>query len=108
MQYMQDVWSCKTLSSLFWIMGVKIREPATSVIKLAPEPTSQSFTRKRKQDWRMPTKEDEELIEECDKINTACMEKQSRLPRSIGEDPYLAEFGGLISGIGRLRKSLRK
>src|SRR5204863_8043444 len=61
--------------------------------KQAIEPAQRRSTRKRKRDWRLPTKEDEAFEAECDRINETCLTAKDRFPETADEDPYLAEFG---------------
>ena len=70
-----------------------IKPAAKPAAKQAIEPAQRRSTRKRKRDWRLPTKKDEAFEAECDKINEAYLATYSRLPETVDEDPYLAEFG---------------
>ena len=69
-----------------------MRESTTSAAKPAVEPAQRRSTRKRKRDWQFSTKEDEAFEAECDRINEACLAAYSRLPETVDEDSYLAEF----------------
>ena len=82
-----------------------IKPAAKPAAKPAIEPAQRHFTRKRKRDWRLPIKEDEEFETECDRINEACLAAYGRLPKTVDEVPYLAEFG--LPGVIRHGKRRR-
>jgi hypothetical protein len=86
-----------------------MNEPATEPMSSpANEPVSSPAieppTKKPKQDWRIPTKEEEEEEEAYERFLTAFMDKHGRLPSSVDEDPQIAEFGGYLPGLRRLRR----
>ena len=84
-----------------------MRESTTSAAEPAAmpapaiEPAQRRSTRKRKRDWQLLTKENEKFEAECDKINEACLAAHGRLPETVDEDPYLAEFGGFLPSVIR-------
>ena len=57
------------------------------------------FTKKPKQDWRIPTEKEEEAYE---RFLTGFINQHGRLPNSSGEDPQMADFEGYLPGLRRV------
>ena len=99
----------RTAKSTIEIAAEPAIEPAVQpAIEPAAEPATEraglSSSKKRKQDWRIPTKKNEEYERECNRFNAAFFEKFDRLPQIVDEDPNMKQFGGFHPGFRRLRK----
>jgi len=78
------------------------RQRANSKDEDIVEPIIEPSTKKPKQDWRIPTEEEEEEEASYKRFLTGFINQHGRLPNSSDEDPQMADFEGYLPGLRRV------
>ena len=60
-----------------------------------------TIERTNKQDWRIPTEEEEEEEASYERFLTGFINQHGRLPNSVDEDLQVADFEGYLPGLRR-------